>query len=114
MKRILLCHFWRQDSCAVLNTELRLIHYYESFFVLYYSHKKRALYFCLIQFQVATHIGSEHHEISFTAQEGISILRKLISHLETYDITTIRASAGKEHKIKKLYLFTKVFQRLCL
>ena len=60
---------------------------------------------------MATHIGSEHHEISFTAQEGISILRKLISHLETYDITTIRASAGKEHKIKKLYLFTKVFHR---
>ncbi|XP_029370485.1 asparagine synthetase [glutamine-hydrolyzing] [Echeneis naucrates] len=43
---------------------------------------------------VAAHIGSEHHEVNFTAEEGIQAIEEVISHLETYDITTIRASVG--------------------
>ncbi|MBI5227450.1 asparagine synthase B [Candidatus Micrarchaeota archaeon] len=42
--------------------------------------------------QVADHIGSVHHEIHYTVQEGIDALRDVIYHLETYDVTTIRAS----------------------
>jgi asparagine synthase (glutamine-hydrolysing) len=41
---------------------------------------------------VADHIGTIHHEINFTVQEGIDAIRDVIYHLETYDITTIRAS----------------------
>ncbi|XP_056438839.1 asparagine synthetase [glutamine-hydrolyzing]-like [Gadus chalcogrammus] len=44
--------------------------------------------------KVAAHIGSEHHEISFTAEEGIRVVEDVILHLETYDITTVRASIG--------------------
>ncbi|XP_067366526.1 asparagine synthetase [glutamine-hydrolyzing]-like [Channa argus] len=44
--------------------------------------------------KVAAHIGSEHHEVNFTAEEGIQALEEVIIHLETYDITTIRASVG--------------------
>jgi asparagine synthase (glutamine-hydrolysing) len=42
--------------------------------------------------KVAKHIGSIHHEINFTIQEGLDALRDVIYHLETYDVTTIRAS----------------------
>ena len=41
---------------------------------------------------VAEHIGTIHHEINFTIQEGIDAIRDVIYHLETYDITTVRAS----------------------
>ena len=41
---------------------------------------------------VSEHIGTIHHEIIFTVQEGLDALRDVIYHLETYDITTIRAS----------------------
>ena len=41
---------------------------------------------------VADHIRTIHHEINFTIQEGIDAIRDVIYHLETYDITTIRAS----------------------
>ncbi|XP_057683186.1 asparagine synthetase [glutamine-hydrolyzing] isoform X2 [Corythoichthys intestinalis] len=44
--------------------------------------------------KVATYIGSEHHEVKFTAEEGIRAVEKVIVCLETYDITTIRASVG--------------------
>ncbi|XP_069575268.1 asparagine synthetase [glutamine-hydrolyzing] [Brachyistius frenatus] len=44
--------------------------------------------------KVAAHIGSEHHEVNFTAEEGIQAVEEVIFHLETYDITTIRASVG--------------------
>ncbi|CAL8295516.1 unnamed protein product [Merluccius merluccius] len=44
--------------------------------------------------KVAEHIGSEHHEVNFTAEEGIQALKEVIFHLETYDITTVRASVG--------------------
>ena len=42
--------------------------------------------------KVAEYLGTEHHEIHFTVEEGIQILDKLIWHLETYDVTSIRAS----------------------
>lgn len=42
--------------------------------------------------KVAQHIGSTHHEINFTVQEGIDAISDVIYHLETFDITTIRAA----------------------
>lgn len=42
--------------------------------------------------KAADHIGSVHHEIHFTIQEGLDAIRDVIYHLETYDVTTIRAS----------------------
>ncbi|MFV8364841.1 asparagine synthase B [Flavobacterium sp. XS1P27] len=42
--------------------------------------------------KVAEYLGTEHHEIHFTVEEGIKILDKLIWHLETYDVTSVRAS----------------------
>ncbi len=42
--------------------------------------------------KVADHLDTVHHEIKFTIQEGIDSIRDVIYHLETYDITTIRAS----------------------
>ncbi|XP_064205355.1 asparagine synthetase [glutamine-hydrolyzing] isoform X3 [Anguilla rostrata] len=44
--------------------------------------------------KVAAHIGSEHHEVIFTPEEGIRAIQEVIYHLETYDITTVRASIG--------------------
>lgn len=42
--------------------------------------------------KVADHIGTVHHEIKFTIQEGLDAIKDVIYHLETYDVTTIRAS----------------------
>lgn len=42
--------------------------------------------------EVAAHIGTVHHELHFTVQEGIDALSDVVYHLETYDVTTIRAS----------------------
>lgn len=42
--------------------------------------------------QVADFIGTKHHAIHFSFEEGLAIIDKLIWHLETYDITSIRAS----------------------
>ena len=42
--------------------------------------------------EVAKFIGTEHHTIHFTFEEGLAIIDKLVWHLETYDITSIRAS----------------------
>jgi asparagine synthase (glutamine-hydrolysing) len=42
--------------------------------------------------EVAAHIGTVHHEFHFTVQEGIDALSDVVYHLETYDVTTIRAS----------------------
>ncbi|MBA6399123.1 MAG: asparagine synthase (glutamine-hydrolyzing) [Colwellia sp.] len=41
---------------------------------------------------VADSIGTIHHSVVFTEQEGIDALQEVIYHLETYDVTTIRAS----------------------
>ncbi|MBN2274874.1 MAG: asparagine synthase B [Bacteroidales bacterium] len=42
--------------------------------------------------KAAEHIGTIHHEIHFTVQEGLDALRDVIYHIETYDVTTVRAS----------------------
>jgi len=53
----------------------------------------------------AKHIGSIHHEIHFTVQEGLDALRDVIYHLETYDVTTIRASTP-------MYLLARVIKSM--
>lgn len=52
--------------------------------------------------QVAEHIGSVHHEIHFTEQEGLDALRDVIFHLETFDITTVRASTPMYLLMRKI------------
>ncbi len=42
--------------------------------------------------KVADKIGTIHHEIHFTVQQGLDALADVVYHLETYDVTTIRAS----------------------
>ena len=42
--------------------------------------------------KVAEYIGTVHHEINFTVEEAIDALSDVIYHVETYDVTTIRAS----------------------
>ncbi len=54
---------------------------------------------------VATHIGSVHHEIEFTIQEALDALRDVVYHLETYDVTTIRASTP-------MYLMARVIKSM--
>ncbi|CAN9504158.1 unnamed protein product [Ophioblennius macclurei] len=44
--------------------------------------------------KVAAHINSEHHEVNFSVEEGLQAVEEVIFHLESYDITTIRASVG--------------------
>jgi asparagine synthase (glutamine-hydrolysing) len=54
---------------------------------------------------VAEHIGTIHHEINFTVQEGLDAIRDVIYHLETYDVTTIRASTP-------MYLLARVIKSM--
>lgn len=42
--------------------------------------------------EVADAIGTVHHPLNFTIQEGLDALSEVIRHIETYDVTTIRAS----------------------
>ena len=42
--------------------------------------------------EVAEYIGTVHHEINYTIQEGLDALRDVIYFIETYDVTTVRAS----------------------
>ena len=41
---------------------------------------------------IAEHLDTVHHEITFTIQEGLDAIKDVIYHLETYDVTTVRAS----------------------
>lgn len=55
--------------------------------------------------EVADYLGTEHYEFNFTPQDGIKAINDVIYHLETYDITTIRASTPMflmSQKIKEL------------
>ncbi|MGB5386886.1 MAG: asparagine synthase B [Eudoraea sp.] len=54
---------------------------------------------------VADHIGTIHHEIKFTIQEGLDAIKDVIYNLETYDITTIRASTP-------MYLMARVIKSM--
>lgn len=42
--------------------------------------------------EVAEFIGTVHHEINYTIQEGLDVIRDVIYYIETYDVTTVRAS----------------------
>ena len=55
--------------------------------------------------KVADHIGTVHHEIKFTIQEGLDAVKDVIYQLETYDITTIRASTP-------MYLMARVIKSM--
>ncbi|CAI0473662.1 unnamed protein product [Linum tenue] len=55
--------------------------------------------------EVADYLHTRHHEFHFTVQEGIDALEEVIYHIETYDVTTIRASTPMflmSRKIKSL------------
>ncbi|CAJ2667838.1 asparagine synthetase [glutamine-hydrolyzing] 3-like [Trifolium pratense] len=55
--------------------------------------------------EVADYLGTCHHELHFTVQEGIDAIEEVIYHIETYDVTTIRASTPMflmSRKIKSL------------
>ena len=54
---------------------------------------------------VADHIGTIHHEIKFTIQEGLDAIKDVVYNLETYDITTIRASTP-------MYLMARVIKSM--
>jgi len=53
--------------------------------------------------KVADYIGAIHHEIHFTIQEGLDALSDVIYHLETFDITTIRASTPMYLLMRKIH-----------
>lgn len=55
--------------------------------------------------KVADHIGTVHHEINFTVQEGLDAVRDVIYHIETYDVTTVRASTP-------MYLLARVIKSM--
>ena len=55
--------------------------------------------------KVADHIGTIHHEIVFTIQEGLDAIKDVIYNLETYDVTTIRASTP-------MYLMARVIKSM--
>ena len=54
---------------------------------------------------VADHIGTVHHEINYTIQEGLDAIRDVIYYIETYDITTVRASTP-------MYLLARVIKSM--
>jgi asparagine synthase (glutamine-hydrolysing) len=51
---------------------------------------------------VADHIGAVHHEVHFTVQEGLDALSDVVYHLETFDITTIRAATPMYLLMRKI------------
>jgi len=55
--------------------------------------------------EVAKHIGTIHHEINYTIQEGLDAIRDVIYYIETYDVTTVRASTP-------MYLLARVIKSM--
>ena len=55
--------------------------------------------------KVADFIGTKHHEINYTVQEGLDAVRDVIYYLETYDVTTVRASTP-------MYLLARVIKSM--
>jgi len=55
--------------------------------------------------KVADHIGTVHHEINFTIEEGLDAVRDVIYHIETYDVTSVRASTP-------MYLMARVIKSM--
>ena len=58
--------------------------------------------------KVADYLGTKHHTIRFTVEDGIRAVRDVIWHLESYDITTIRASTPQYIMSKYIYENTDV------
>ena len=54
---------------------------------------------------VAEHIGTVHHEINYTVQEGLDAIRDVIYYIETYDVTTVRASTP-------MYLLARIIKSM--
>lgn len=54
---------------------------------------------------MADHIGTVHHEINYTIQEGLDAIRDVIYFIETYDVTTVRASTP-------MYLLARVIKSM--
>ncbi len=54
---------------------------------------------------VADHIGTVHHEINYTIQEGLDAIRDVIYFIESYDVTTVRASTP-------MYLLARVIKSM--
>ena len=54
---------------------------------------------------VAEHIGTVHHEVHYTIQEGLDAIRDVIYYIETYDVTTVRASTP-------MYLLARVIKSM--
>ncbi len=55
--------------------------------------------------KVAGHIGTIHHEVNFTLEDGLNAIRDVIYHIETYDVTTVRASTP-------MYLLARVIKSM--
>ena len=55
--------------------------------------------------EVAKHIGTVHHEVNYTVQEGLDAIRDVIYYTETYDVTTVRASTP-------MYLLARVIRSM--
>ena len=55
--------------------------------------------------EVAEYIGTVHHEINYTLQEGLDAIRDVIYFIETYDVTTVRASTP-------MYLLARVIKSM--
>lgn len=55
--------------------------------------------------EVAEHIGTVHHEVNYTVQEGLDAIRDVIYYTETYDVTTVRASTP-------MYLLARVIRSM--
>ena len=55
--------------------------------------------------KVADFIGTVHHEINYTVQEGLDAIRDVIYYIETYDVTTVRASTP-------MYLLARVIKSM--
>ena len=55
--------------------------------------------------KAAEHIGTIHHEVYYTVQEGLDAIRDVIYHIETYDVTTVRASTP-------MYLLARVIKSM--
>jgi len=55
--------------------------------------------------EVADHIGTVHHEVNYTVQEGLDAIRDVIYFIETYDVTTVRASTP-------MYLLARVIRSM--
>lgn len=55
--------------------------------------------------KVADYIGTVHHEVTYSIQEGLDAIRDVIYHIETYDVTTVRASTP-------MYLLARVIKSM--